>query len=154
MDPNLLEKYWNAETTPEEEARLMAEAAHETSAEAAYFRLLAQTRGAKSRLTPSDIIGAKPQEGPPHPTAIVRPIIRWAAAAAAVLALVLSGYGLWQYSRQAQDPVQMAETFEDPEAALEEVRLALAYVSSKLNRSQEQAFKQIQKAGEYAEIFN
>ena len=47
----------------------------------------------------------------------------------------------------------MAETFEDPYEAYEEVREALAFVSSKLNKSQDEALSNIQKAGEYAEMF-
>lgn len=159
MDPKLLDKYWNADTSLEEEARLLSDAMDDTSAEAAYFRLIAAERQARSRLTPDDIRRqAEAPAAPVTPTvAVVRPITRRLAAAAAVLALVLSGVGLWRYAHRTAEPVLMAEaymteTYDDPEAALEEVKQALAYMSKKFNRSQEQAFRQIKKAGEYADI--
>lgn len=157
MDPKLLDKYWNAETSLEEEARLLSDAMDDTRAEAAYFRLIAAERQSRSRLTPDDI-RRKAQASPAVPTvAVVRPITRQLAAAAAVLALVLSGVGLWRYAHRTAEPTLMAEaymteTYDDPEAALEEVKQALAYMSKKFNRSQEQAFRQIKKAGEYADI--
>jgi hypothetical protein len=84
---------------------------------------------------------------------VVRPLYRWIASAAAVIAFVAAGTGLWNYSQQATQPVQMAETFEDPYEAYEEVREALAFVSAKLNKSQGEAMLNIKKAGEYADMF-
>jgi len=159
MDPKLLDKYWNAETSLEEEARRLSDVMDDNSAEAACFRLIATERQSRSRLTPDDIRRrAEAPAAPAAPTvAVVRPITRRLAAAAAVLALVLSGVGLWRYAHRTAEPAlmaeaYMAETYDDPEAALEEVKQALAYMSKKFNRSQEQAFKQIKKAGEYADI--
>lgn len=75
------------------------------------------------------------------------------ASAAAILIIVMSAFGVWRYSQQVTEQPQMAETFEDPYEAYEEVRQALAFVSSKLNSSQDEALANIQKAGEYAEMF-
>ncbi|MEO6132585.1 MAG: hypothetical protein ABIQ02_12100, partial [Saprospiraceae bacterium] len=70
-----------------------------------------------------------------------------------ILLFVLSGLGVWKYSQQATQSAQMAETYDDPYKAYQEVREALAFVSSRLNKSQSEAMINIQKAGEYAEMF-
>jgi len=156
MDPKLLDKYWNGETSLEEENLLRSEAEQDAGPEGAWFRMLAEAGQAQSRLTPDLITGTRTQARPT--IAVVRPLVRRLAAAAAILALALSGFGLWQYShRPAPGQLLLAEatpgdTYDDPEKALEEVREALAFMSSRFQRTQDKAFRQIQKAGEYADI--
>lgn len=149
----LSEKYWNAETSLTEEQQLMRDLSAQSGPEAAYFALLAEARKQKSRLTLDDIKAYTTRQTPAQPGVIILPLYRWIASAAAVLIFALAGFGLWKYSAQATEPVHMAETFEDPYEAYEEVRAALAFVSAKLNKSQEEALENIKKAGEYADMF-
>lgn len=153
MDNNLLEKYWNAETTPQEEAQIRKDLADVQSAEAAYFAMITESRKQKSRLTIEDITAYNQRNIKATPVKMIIPLYRWIASAAAILVFVASGVGLWKYSQQATQPVQMAETFDDPYKAYEELREALAFVSSKLNKSQSEAMINIKKAGQYADMF-
>lgn len=153
MDNNLLEKYWNAETTPQEEEQIRKDLAGVQSVEAAYFAMIAESRKQKSRLTIEDITAYNQHHTKATPAKLIIPLYRWIASAAAVLVFVAAGVGLWKYSQQATQPVQMAETFDDPYKAYEEMREALAFVSAKLNKSQSEAMINIKKAGEYADMF-
>ena len=153
MDNNLLEKYWNAETTLQEEAQIRNDLAGTQSPEATYFAMLDASRKQKSRLTIDDITAYNQRNVKAAPAKMIIPLYRWIASAAAILVFVASGVGLWKYSQQATQPVQMAETFDDPYEAYEEMREALAFVSAKLNKSQSEAIINIKKAGEYADMF-
>ncbi len=153
MDNKLLEKYWNAETSTHEEEQLMNDMATSQGPEATYFAMLAETRKQTSFLTIDDIEAYNLKQTLNASRATVRPVYRWMASAAAILLFVLSGLGAWKYSQQATQSAQMAETFDDPYEAYQEVREALAFVSSKLNKSQNEALINIQKAGEYADMF-
>ena len=150
MEHPLLDKYWNAETSREEEEQLQKDLAGSNGSEATYFNLIAEGRHQQSRLTIDDIM-ANNQKALVSPTGpIIKPLVRWLASAAAILVFVISGLGLWKYSEKVTQPVQMAETFDDPYAAYEEVREALAYVSGKLNKSQSEAMLNIKKASTYS----
>jgi hypothetical protein len=153
MDPNLIEKYWNAETSPQEEQQLLEEMTGKTGPDAGYFTMLAEARKQKSTLTIDDIRRYNQKQSLSKQGPAIIPLYRWIASAAAILVFVVAGLGLWKYSQQATEPVQMAETFDDPYEAYQEVREALAFVSAKLNKSQNEAMVNIQKAGEYAEMF-
>lgn len=153
MKHNLLEKYWNGETSLQEEQQLLQEMAGSNSEDARYFEMLAAARNQKSKLTIADITAFNQNQKAPASGPVIRPLYRWIASAAAVIAFVAAGAGLWNYSQQATQPAQMAETFEDPYEAYEEVREALAFVSGKLNKSQGEAMLNIKKAGEYADMF-
>lgn len=153
MNNKLFEKYWNAETTLQEEEQLMKDTVPSKGPEAQYFAFLAEARKQKSMLTIDDVDAYNLKQTLNASQATVRPLYRWMASAAAVMIFAFSAFGVWKYSQQATQPVAMAETFEDPYEAYEEVRQALAFVSSKLNKSQNEALVNIQKAGEYAEMF-
>lgn len=153
MDHKLLEKYWNAETSSQEEDQLLQDLSGSNSPEGLYFTMLAEARQQKSKLTIDDINSYNQRQPKSSSGPIVLPLYRWIASAAAIIAFVAAGVGLWNYSQQATQSTQMAETFEDPYEAYEEVREALAFVSAKLNKSQSDAMLNIKKAGEYAEMF-
>lgn len=153
MEPNLLDKYWNAETSREEEAKLLQELEGTTGPEGTYFTLIAEARKQKSRLTLEDLRAGNMHRDASPAGPVIRPLIRWIASAAAVLVFVLSGFGLWKYSEHTYQASLVAETYDDPYAAYEEVREALAYVSGKLNKSQSEAFLNIKKASTYSEMF-
>ena len=153
MDNNLLEKYWNAETSSQEEDQLLQDLSGSHSPEGVYFTMIAEARQQKSKLTIDDIKTYNQRQPVAATGPLVLPLYRWIASAAAIIAFVAAGIGLWNYSQQATQSAQMAETFEDPYEAYEEVREALAFVSAKLNKSQSDAMLNIKKAGEYAEMF-
>lgn len=153
MENKLLEKYWNGETSTQEEAQLLDEMAGSQGPDAAYFAMLATIRKQTSSLTIDDIDAYNLKQTLNASRSTVRPIYRWMASAASVLLFVMSGLGVWKYSQQTSTSGQMAETYDDPYKAYQEVREALAFVSSKLNKSQSEALINIQKAGEYAEMF-
>ncbi len=153
MDNKLIEKYWNAETTLLEEDQILNERTHLHGPEAQYFAFISEARKQKSMLSIDDIDAYNLKQTLNASKATVRPLYRWLASAAAVLIFAFSAFGVWNYSQQVTAQEQMAETFEDPYEAYEEVRQALAFVSSKLNKSQNEALVNIQKAGVYAEMF-
>ncbi len=153
MDNKLLEKYWNAETSPLEEEQIMNERAQLHGPDAQYFAFIAEARKQKSMLNIDDIDAYNLKQTLNASKASVRPLYRWMAVAASILIFVFAAFGVWKYSQNATQPEQMAETFEDPYEAYEEVRQAFAFVSSKLHKSQNEALVNIQKAGEYAEMF-
>ena len=155
MDKSLLERYWNGETTVQEETELMKTWSRTDTSEGHYFNMIAEARKQKSKLTLSDIQAHNQLHQPPVArTAVVRPLQRWIASAAALLLFAIAALGLWQYTHTANTTSQqMAETYEDPYEAYEEVREALAFVSAKLNKSQSEAMINIKKAGDYADMF-
>ena len=154
MEKKLIEKYWDAETSTQEEQQLLKDMAGMSGPEAAYFAFIAEARKQKSQLTIEDIDTHNLKQTLSASGPSVIPLYRWMASAAAVLMFAIAGFGLWKYSQQvSQPPAQMAETFEDPYEAYEEVREALAFVSAKLNHSQNEALVNIKKAGEYADMF-
>ncbi len=153
MDQSLLERYWNGETSLQEEAELMKSLSASSGADSAYFRMIAEARKQKSRLSISDLQAFNERHQGTPARIMILPVYRWIASAAAILIFTLAAFGLWNYTHQATRSVQMAETYDDPYEAYEEVREALAFVSAKLNKSQNEALVNIKKAGEYAELF-
>ncbi len=151
MNNNLFEKYWNAETSLQEEEQILNEQQLQ-GPEAHYFAFIAEARKQKSMLSIDDIDAFNLKQTLNASKATVRPLYRWMASAAAVMIFAFSAFGVWKYSQSTQQE-QMAETFDNPYEAYEEMRQALAFVSSKLNHSQNEALVNIQKAGEYAEMF-
>jgi hypothetical protein len=124
-----------------------------SSPDAAYFAMIAHARKQKSKLTIDDIRAYNQQQSPISSEARIVPLYRMLASAAAVLVFVIAGLLVWNYSEKTVQPAQMAETFDDPYKAYEEIREALAYVSAKMNKPQQEAMINIKKAGEYADMF-
>jgi hypothetical protein len=155
MNKTLLERYWDGETTPQEEAELMKTWSRTATSEGHYFDMIAESRKQKSKLTLADIQAYNMAQQPPTArVTVVRPLQRWLASAAAIMVFAIAALGLWQYTHTTETTAQpMAETYEDPYEAYEEVREALAFVSAKLNKSQSEALVNIKKAGEYADMF-
>ena len=154
MDPQLLERYWNGETSLQEEQEILNEMTSTPSADAMYFIMIAEARRQKSKLKIDDIhaFNLKTVTTQAAPARIV-PLQRWLASAAAVVLFAIAGFGLWNYTHKTQQSAVMADSFEDPYAAYEEVREALAFVSAKLNKSQSEALLNIKKAETYADMF-
>jgi hypothetical protein len=153
MDQKLLDRYWNAETSVQEEQEILNEMAESSSPDALYFKMIAAARKQKSSLKMDDIKAYNQQALTPQPRMLVLPVYRWVASAAAILLFCIAAFGLWNYTHQQTKPDLMADSFDDPQKAYEEVREALAFVSAKLNKSQSEALVNIKKAGTYAEMF-
>jgi len=153
MDQQRLDRYWNGETSLEEEQEILKEMTGSTGPDTLYFRMISEARKQRSSLKIEDIKAYNQQVAKPSPRTIVLPVYRWIASAAAVLLFAIATYGLWDYTHQQTKPDIMADSFDDPQKAYEEVREALAFVSSKLNKSQSEALINIKKAGTYAEMF-
>lgn len=137
----LLDKYWAAETTPEEETQLRAAFdQNDTSAFAVYFRHL-RAESAKEMTTPlnpvrqSRVVGMK----------------RAMSIAATVVVLVVAGF-LIQRSMITEAQQATAESFEDPMEAYEETKQALLLISEKLNSSRELAEEKLSKTQPYLDI--
>jgi hypothetical protein len=153
MDQKLIDRYWNAETSLQEEQEILNEMAESSSPDALYFKMIAAARKQKSSLKMDDIKAYNQQALTPQPRMLVLPVYRWIASAAAILLFCIAAIGLWNYTHQQTKPDLMADSFDDPQKAYEEVREALAFVSAKLNKSQSEALVNIKKAGTYAEMF-
>jgi hypothetical protein len=153
MDKSLLERYWNGETSLQEEASILKEMSTSADPDALYFKMIAEARKQKSRLSYADIQSFNQAHKQAAPKTMILPLYRWVASAAAILMFAVAAIGLWNYTHQPASAELMAETYEDPYEAYEEVREALAFVSAKLNKSQSEALVNIKKAGTYAEMF-
>lgn len=153
MDQQLLDRYWNGETSLEEEQEILKEMSTSTAPDALYFKMIAEARKQKSSLKIDDIKSYNLQAATPPARMMILPVYRWIASAAAILLFCIAAIGLWNYTHQATKVDVMADSFDDPQKAYEEVREALAYVSTKLNKSQSEALINIKKAGTYAEMF-
>ena len=143
MDSNinkLLEKYWDAESNQEEEARLKsllqsADQDEETEEVKALFEHFEMEKSVtlddsfdKELLA---MLEAEPGTKVVSFSAYFR---RYASMAAAVLVLITSSY----LFIQNQNSYQAEDTFETPEAALEEVKKQLLMVSNFMNKGNQQ----------------
>ncbi|HJW29206.1 MAG TPA: hypothetical protein VJ508_08125 [Saprospiraceae bacterium] len=153
MNQKLIEKYWNAETSLQEESELLQDMVQSQDPDSAYFKMIAEARKQKSQLRIEDIRKNNQRTLVPQHRMMVLPVYRWVASAAAVLLFALAGFGLWNYTHEAAKPSPMADSFDDPYQAYQEIKEALAYVSVKMNKSQNEALLNIKKAGEYADMF-
>jgi hypothetical protein len=143
---DLLDKYWAAETSPEEEVQLRAAfEKDDSSIQAAYFQFL----NAES---------AKVMKTSVSPVTQTRRIVlkRTMSIAAAVLVLVVAGF-LIQRSmitdiQQSTADTDNIDSYEDPMEAYEETKQALLMVSEKFNSSREMAEEKLEKAQPYVEI--
>ena len=138
---DLLEKYWAAETTTEEERQLHAAfAQEEKGVYAAYFQML-QDDAVKTMSAPVSSVRQAKQ---------IR-MKRALSIAAAVLILVMAGLFV-QQSMVTQVQQANADSYEDPMEAYEEAKEALLLVSAKLKSTREMAGDQLAKTQPYIEI--
>jgi hypothetical protein len=143
----LLEKYWEGETTLEEEGILKAyfnqeEIAPELRYAIPYFQALRIEKALQMQAPPLPLRKANLQSA------------MWGRVAAAVLVLMLSlsGWRAWQ-QQQAQQAALAAQeklyqdTYQNPEEAAREIKAALALVSSKINKGKHKARKGLDQMG-------
>lgn len=155
----LLEKYWEAETTVEEEAKLSAYfRGSEVPAEWASYREVFGYFAEEAELTVSadfdkrmleriaaEDAGLGPVTGGAAPApAVLRHAPWWAAAA--VILLSVGGALMFKGDVHVKAPTAMIEdTYDDPAEALAAVKMALAKVGRHMNEGKNIANKQLRQ---------
>ena len=149
----ILDKYWDGETSLEEEHALSEYfARHDVADDLAQFApLFTFFTQERSISMPSEIKAPIPQV---KQTTVVRKISWWRAVAAAVV-LALGIFFIRQ-QMMPEDVIDYAynDTFEDPEEAYAEFKKAMAFVSNKMNKGMDTAAKGINKVETLTEILN
>lgn len=149
----LLDKYWNAQTSIEEEKALkdffsgkQAIPSH-LKAEASYFSALTEVNQAKlTKKASAKIAAAIKQEAKQTPTIpfrtrFLKPALKVAAVA---LLLIAIGLGIDTHKKNEQALIQSyAITPTDPDQALEEINQALQIISSSFAKAQAAVFEEI-----------
>jgi hypothetical protein len=146
---DLLRKYWNAETSLEEEAEIKAWFSQNSdvlsSGEKAYFSFLENESNIKA---PSRLHKVPQTDPSPGKHIYLKKYVRIAAA---VLLLITAGYFVQQEMQESQKFANL-DSFENPEMAYEEARQALLLVSEKMNKTRSAAREKIRKTDTYTQI--
>lgn len=140
----LLEKYWEGETTVEDEKELKEYFRSESVAvEHLEYRPLFNYFDAMANVEMPHNQESKEKANVP-----VIPIQRWLYAAAAMFVLLMGTIQLMKYDMSGADSGKFAQVeqkgeIEDPEEALRVAKQALAMVSSKINRGKHKVSAQL-----------
>lgn len=140
----LEEKYWQGETTLEEEARLkQAAAAGEAGISEALRYAFAAIDDAGGQVLGGDFDTAFWQKAEAQRGGALGPLsvwMRYAAAAVVLIAVTISAFYLYHNQQDAPIAAYTADdTFEDPEEAFRQAVEALQFASEKLNHGQQPA---------------
>ena len=134
----LLIKYWDAESNPEEEARLKALLKQEeASDETEEIKALFEHFEAEKCLEPNDAFETElltQLEAEAKVVSFNAYFRRYASMVAVILLLFTASFLLIQNQRS----YQLEDTFDDPKMALEEVKKQLLMVSNYMNKGNEQ----------------
>jgi hypothetical protein len=140
----LLEKYWNCETSLEEEQYLreyfrsqVPESMKEVAVVFQYF-----DKQQKQQVNSQDFDAAVKEKIKQHRPAgkIVNMFSSYGRIAAGLLVVVAATYFVRQEVRKAYPP-EVADTYSDPRLALEETKKALMMISKGFNKAQREASK-------------
>ncbi len=151
--PHLLEKYWAGETSLEEEKWLQAYFQRTPSSDlpaetVAYFDYFNREKDNKLREeAASNIESALYRQAAPDKGRLIFLLPHlWKVAAAAAI-LITAWFAIPQWNNGFTHPIAAAkeDTFEDPEAAYEEVKAALMLVSNKMKKGTSVADKNLSK---------
>jgi hypothetical protein len=140
----LLEKYWNCETSLEEEKQLrdyfqgeVPESLKETADLFRYF----ETQQAKSvGGSDFDVAVIKKIKHQKPEGKSVSLFVNYARIAAGLIVVVTATYFVRQEVRKAYPP-EIVDTYSDPKLALEETKKALMMISKGFNKAQKEAGK-------------
>lgn len=143
----LLKKYWNAETSLDEETMLKRYFAENPSGpEAIYFRLLKNER----------VISVPPNSQMETPVRKMRTFIPTLRYAATIAVIILAGFLLFSIFKnqphQTRADLVFQDSFEDPEKAYAEAKEALLLVAAKIQTTQKRAAKNINLVEPYTNI--
>lgn len=143
----LLEKYWDAETTLEEEKALKTYFnSQKISKEHEAFKAIFQYFGAEKELGISmenALAKIDANEIDKKPAKIIA-FRKWGLSIAASVVMVFSAIGVWNYY-SADNAEIYVDTYESPEQALQETLDALAFLSKKMNKGTSSAKTQMDK---------
>lgn len=154
MDENkiraLLEKYWQGETSLEEEKELKSFfASSQIPDEFIPFQPLF------NYFDEAVSVAMESEVQTPVQTPIIRSInLRKIISIAASIAIFAIVFFAQQDDRQAQQTYAYEDSFESPEEAYEQVRSALLYVSSKINQGTETVSMSLDKMQPLSNIIN
>jgi hypothetical protein len=140
----LLEKYWAAETTPEEEIALrkLLQDRKGDNVYGTYFHLLTQESEVKMQAPLKPVNRSK-----------VISLRQAISIAASVIVLITAGVVIQRtMTSMSTDSMANTDSFEDPEKAYEEARTALILVSQKMQKSRKLAGDQLAKTQPYLDI--
>jgi hypothetical protein len=148
MDSNevkeLLEKYWNCETSLEEEQKLYSffrgnvpAEMNETAELFRYFELQRRTKIEGSGF--AEEVKRKIKEHRPAGRS-VKMFFNYARIAAGIAVVAGAGFFIREEVRKAY-PAETEDTFSDPRMALEETKKALMMISNSFNRAHKEAGK-------------
>lgn len=140
----LLNKYWNCETTLEEEEQLQAyfrnssipEQYKETAALFRYFHEQKKQSLADASFDRSVIKKIRAPE-----SATIRKLVFNSMRIAAGVVVLILAVWLVRLELRESSPQQMADTYDDPEIAFEETKKALMMISKSFSTAEEQAKK-------------
>lgn len=160
MIQKYLEKYWEGETTLEEEATLKAyfnsDSVHPAfEKEAELFRFYQS----ESKLEMNEIAFEekviKQIETPNNVRAMRHRLTRWSVGIAASLLLLLAVYPSLQKDFELDKPsIAMEDTYKTPEEAYAATKKALMLVSRKLNKGTSKAAAGLTKVNDATDIFH
>ena len=150
---NLLEKYWEGESSlADEEALRNYFTSNEVADEFIQFQPLFGFFGQARMVKMEAEIQQLPQ--PNRPSAKVLNLSWMRVAAAAVILAVGLFFVNRQLSSSRVDTLVYNDTYQDPEVAYEEFRKAMHYVSGKMNRGVNTAARGINKIETLTDILN
>lgn len=140
----LLEKYWNCETSLEEEKQLreyfrgsVPENLKDTADLFHYFE--AQQKQAVEGTDFDSVVRKKIKQQKPEGKSVSM-IFNFARIAAGLLVVITATYFVRQEVRKAYPP-EIVDTYSDPKLALEETKKALMMISKGFNKAQKEAEK-------------
>lgn len=145
---HLLDKYWNSESSLEEEQTLTAYFSQpsvdkEFEAFKPLFNYFDEQRQLSVDL--EDQVMARISSSKQKGKVIQMPWRRVISIAASLLLLVSMGIAVFQYRQNQNSRQAFADTFQTPEEALEQTKAALLYLSNRMNRASDQAAKSLSK---------
>lgn len=155
----LLEKYWEGETSLQEEARLKAYFGQENidprfGKEAELFRFY-ESEGEK-RIESEDFDSTVLEQLEPKAKVVSlrSRFVKYAMGIAASLLLLLTVYPSMEEAINPQSRMAMEDSYDTPEEAYEATKKALLLVSRKLNKGTSKAAAGLTKVNEATEIFH
>lgn len=138
----LLEKYWNCETTLEEEQELqkyfrgaVLESLKDTASLFRYFEEEKNKEVIGSSFDRDVIAKVKANDTP------IRSLLYNSVRIAAGIAVLVMAVWLVRLEIRKSAPADMADTYDDPKMAFEETKKALMMISRSFNTAEEQAKK-------------